>query len=221
MASSCFSLIIPRQRLLLQSYRQITFACRVLGRSQGISESILWKTLSVPSKTWPPLMSSAEKEHKRSFLLKGFNMHQYNSSASLHTKNSNDAESKSANEVNTDFRSKIRTMWKKYGIVFVGTYAGVYLSTLGGMFLALDNDLFQASALGVDPVETVRTLCRLIDKVAGSDYWSTFIHANPKVGTFLVGWALTKVTEPLRLSISVVITPSLSRALGRKEPSEN
>ena len=114
------------------------------------------------------------------------------------------------------YKEQFSIMWKKYSMVFVGTYVGIYLSTLSGMFFCVENDVFPAAALGVDPIETVKSLGRFVDRLADSDSCSSYIHAHPWVGTFIVSWALTKPTEPLRFVAAAAITPSVARALGQR-----
>ena len=46
---------------------------------------------------------------------------------------------------------KLKVLWKKYGILAVGTYTGVYVGTLGSVFVALDFDIFNAATFGMDP----------------------------------------------------------------------
>lgn len=38
---------------------------------------------------------------------------------------------------------------------------------------------------------------------------------NSKTGTFLLAWVATKFTEPLRLALTLAITPRIARFVGR------
>ncbi len=38
---------------------------------------------------------------------------------------------------------------------------------------------------------------------------------NSKAGTFLLAWLTTKLTEPVRLLVTILITPRIARMLGR------
>lgn len=38
---------------------------------------------------------------------------------------------------------------------------------------------------------------------------------NAKTGTFLIAWVATKFTEPLRLALTLAITPRIARLVGR------
>lgn len=55
----------------------------------------------------------------------------------------------------SSLKDKVKTMWKKYGIVAIGTYAGLYLTTLSTIFFFLDFDLVNSSTFGFDPKETI------------------------------------------------------------------
>ena len=112
--------------------------------------------------------------------------------------------------------SKMKSYWRAYGWVFVGTYFGVYFSFLGGIYAALDNDLFLASSMGVDPANAVKMAVNLVEKISMDRiHLSDYVNENPKAGTFAVGWAITKVLEPLRFLISASLTPSVAKAFGK------
>jgi hypothetical protein len=38
---------------------------------------------------------------------------------------------------------------------------------------------------------------------------------NSKTGSFVIAWVATKFTEPLRLAITLAITPRIARLVGR------
>lgn len=38
---------------------------------------------------------------------------------------------------------------------------------------------------------------------------------NAKTGTFLIAWIATKFTEPVRLAVTLAITPRIARFFGR------
>jgi len=54
------------------------------------------------------------------------------------------------------FKSKVKYMWKSYGVIAIGTYFGIYVTTLGSLFFALDFDVFNAVSVGLDPVLAVQ-----------------------------------------------------------------
>jgi hypothetical protein len=46
------------------------------------------------------------------------------------------------------------------------------------------------------------------------------IRSEPHFRSFMMAWLVTKLTEPLRLVVTVGITPRIARALGRAPPKE-
>ena len=112
-------------------------------------------------------------------------------------------------------KDKVKLMWQRYGMVFVGTYLITYTSTLGGLFFALDNDLLLASSLGLDTAQSVQRVCDLVEKIPHLTFVSEYIRGNPRAGTFAIAYVFTKFTEPLRAVFSLGMTPSVARALGR------
>lgn len=71
-----------------------------------------------------------------------------------------DSEQKSTNDLKgASILEKMKKMWDAYGVVAVGTYLGVYLTTLSSLFLALDNDIFNAASVGLDPMHAIQMVC--------------------------------------------------------------
>lgn len=54
-----------------------------------------------------------------------------------------------------DLKSKVKYIWKSYGIVAIGTYFGLYITTLSSIFFALDFDIFNSATVGLDPVVAI------------------------------------------------------------------
>jgi uracil-DNA glycosylase len=46
------------------------------------------------------------------------------------------------------FREKIKLVWKKYGLVALGTHFSIYLATIGSLYVALDVGVFNAATFG-------------------------------------------------------------------------
>jgi hypothetical protein len=61
----------------------------------------------------------------------------------------------------TSFKEKITYMWKNYGKLAIGTYFTIYVTTLGSLFFALDFDIFNAAAVGLDPASAIHKVCVL------------------------------------------------------------
>jgi len=120
---------------------------------------------------------------------------------------------------NLDIKSKVKTMWKNYGVVAITTYLCVYLCTLSSVFLSLDYDIFNAASFGLDPAAAVQKVCDIFESVTGSQALPSYIREHPKVGTFAIAWVMTKFTEPLRLGFTLATVPQISKWLGRVPPS--
>ena len=56
-------------------------------------------------------------------------------------------------------------------------------------------------------------MTNIVEEYTGAKWLPQYIRDNPKVGTLAVAWAATKLTEPARLAVTIVITPSVSRAV--------
>eukprot|EP01031_Cornospumella_fuschlensis_P035766 gene35766-43382_t len=110
-------------------------------------------------------------------------------------------------------REKLVGLWRNYGVLAVGTYLGVYVGTLGGVFVLLDAQLLSAASVGVDPAAAIQRVCDLVEMTTGLKSLPGYIRENPRVGTFALAWALTKLTEPLRLGLTLAVVPSLARWL--------
>ena len=55
-----------------------------------------------------------------------------------------------------DFPGKIKSMWKNYGSIAIGTYLSVYVVTLSSVFLCVDADVFNAASIGLDPISAIK-----------------------------------------------------------------
>ena len=56
----------------------------------------------------------------------------------------------------TSMNGKLKKMWRKYGVITIVTYLSIYATTLSSLFISLDYGLFNASTVGVDPVEAIK-----------------------------------------------------------------
>jgi len=102
--------------------------------------------------------------------------------------------------------AKLRALVKEYGALGIGVYAGVYLSTLGSLFLAVDCGLLPAG----DALSMLRSV--------GADRLFDLDKLNPKTSNFAIAWILAKFTEPLRMLVTLAITPRLARLIRRPRP---
>ena len=114
----------------------------------------------------------------------------------------------------------VKLLWKRYGMVAIGTYLGIYLSVLSSLFFSLDYDIFRSSTFGLDPAAAVQKVCDLVEQWTGNTSLPGFFRDHPRAGTFAVAWVMCKFTEPLRALVTVAIVPSVSRALGYAPPKD-
>lgn len=124
----------------------------------------------------------------------------------------NEIKSK-AEEVDNSLKGKVKSLWKNYGVVAIGTYFGIYVSVLSSLFFALDYDVFNASTFGFDPVAAVQKVCDLVESATGNSFLQGYIRENPRVGTFAIAWVMTKFTEPVRIAVAISVVPSIARFL--------
>lgn len=80
---------------------------------------------------------------------------------------------------NMGMKDKFKHLWKKYGVLAVGTYFGIYFGTLGGMFLALDYNLFTSSTFGLDPAYAIDKFCHIYERFTGDNTLPSYIRDHP------------------------------------------
>jgi len=103
------------------------------------------------------------------------------------------------------FLPKIKRFIRKYGLLGVVIYFGVYFLTLGILFLLLQEGILSTKDVLAWLAE--RGLDKLIDP---NDMKKSETYAN-----FGVAWVLTKFTEPLRMAVTLAITPGIYKLLRR------
>ncbi|EFC35446.1 predicted protein [Naegleria gruberi] len=99
--------------------------------------------------------------------------------------------------------AKIKRFVKQYGALGIVIYFGIYFLVLGTIFLLLQQGVFATK----DVLQWLHSsgLDKLIDM---SDLDKSEMYANAGVA-----WVLTKFTEPLRMAVTLAITPSIYRLL--------
>lgn len=102
--------------------------------------------------------------------------------------------------------SRLRRLVRQYGPVAVGSYLVIYVSTLGMLYVAI-----KERWLGGYDIQSI------VDWLGVSEYME---HIDPRKGDFAVAWIATKFTEPLRLALTVAVTPTVARMVGRAPPKE-
>ena len=102
--------------------------------------------------------------------------------------------------------SRIVTLWRQYGLVFLGTYLGIYVVTLGSVYELVSSNYLSAG----NAAELLRYV--YLDRVVDVD------KIDPRMGNFAVAWILTKFTEPVRFVVAATVTPRVARLVGRAPP---
>ena len=59
-------------------------------------------------------------------------------------------------------RDKIKSSWDKYGILGLATYMSLNICTFGPIYFALEWDIFNAAAVGLDPVTAITNVINLL-----------------------------------------------------------
>lgn len=94
-------------------------------------------------------------------------------------------------------RTQYQELVARYGRVAVLTYFGIFFSVLGGFWLAVSSGADLAGGL----------------QALGMDTSS----ATGRSGTLVVAYGFTKLTQPLRIAATVVLTPVLARVFGTRQ----
>jgi len=145
--------------------------CQPIGNSRSIkniasrsSSSLLRrKPISSASTASPSSSSSSPSSIFTSASLNHspyYSFRLFTSSSSDNDKKQTSSPSPTSSSPTTDieptsFKEKITYMWKNYGKLAIGTYFTIYVTTLGSLFFALDFDIFNAAAVGLDPASAI------------------------------------------------------------------
>lgn len=89
---------------------------------------------------------------------------------------------------------------RQYGFVGVATYLGIYLATLFSLYTLISS----GAIAGSDILSALKSLGiggELLDRI------------DPKAGNFAIAWIAAKFTEPLRLGITIALTPWIARVV--------
>ncbi|CAK4703581.1 hypothetical protein LEN26_010557 [Aphanomyces euteiches] len=123
--------------------------------------------------------------------------------------------------------NKFKELWNKYGWVGVGTYLSVYVTTLGSMFVAIETGLLSTGAPKEGESEDGNGSFNIVSATNALTEWTKSVglgsHFNvpevsPATGSFLIAWVATKFTEPIRLAVTLMITPRIARYLRARKP---
>jgi hypothetical protein len=119
-----------------------------------------------------------------------------------------------------------RGMVQQYGPVFIGTYFTVYVSTVATLFVGVESGFLDPSVVldffiqnaadqqAEDSKSTVDMLVELLDHYSWTRPYAPLVEKNPTFAHLAVAWFATKFTEPIRLAVTVSVTPRLARYFG-------
>ncbi|CEG44421.1 Predicted membrane protein [Plasmopara halstedii] len=147
-------------------------------------------------------------------------IHRTISSVSKAPRNEFSAKIRSSTQV-----GRLKDLWHKYGVVAIGTYMTLYGAVLGSIYLAIDQgwlrthksndcDEERQSDDSFNLVTTTNKFVKLAEEMGIAQYLEVE-RVNSKTGTFLLAWVATKFTEPVRLGLTIAMTPRIARFLGR------
>jgi hypothetical protein len=112
-------------------------------------------------------------------------------------------------------KEQLQNIWTNYRYTGLALYITLYITVLSTIFISLDLDILQASKFGVNPVDAIMKVCSIIETLTGNSGVAGFIRENPKWGTFAIAWVMCKLTEPIRLGITVAALPTVAKLLGK------
>ena len=126
--------------------------------------------------------------------------------------------------------SKAKILMSKYGYFFVGTYLSVYVGTVSSLYFLLDHGLVDPSSLSIpdwfpsifpshgdEEVTLVSLIADLADNFEFTKKYVESIQKRPEFVNLGIAWVATKLTEPIRLGVSIFLTPRIARLFGRKD----
>ena len=116
-----------------------------------------------------------------------------------------------------------RVLWERYGTIAIGTYFTVYFSCIGILFVLFDTGVLLPSDLpthgvgvgdGPDADDGGASVYLWLLNRLGLESWAPET-VTPRMGNFAIAWLTTKLIEPLRALITIGLTPTVARAMGR------
>ncbi|RLN96662.1 hypothetical protein BBJ28_00002287 [Nothophytophthora sp. Chile5] len=129
---------------------------------------------------------------------------------------------------------RLKDLWRKYGVVAIGTYLTLYGAVLGSIYVGISQGWVRTSkrsrsagdgtkaATQDEDFNLVTTTNKCVGRLfvtfaenLGIAQYLEVEHVSSKSGTFLLAWIATKFTEPLRLAVTLAVTPRIARFVGR------
>ena len=106
----------------------------------------------------------------------------------------------------------ISLLWKRYGMVAVGTHFSVYFATLAVLTAGVKQGLLGSN--DEERAEAIEKVAAKFEPYAPERVVAA-IRESPSLGAFAVAWVAAKFTEPFRLVVTIFLVPRIARHLGR------
>lgn len=135
-------------------------------------------------------------------------------------------------EVVSKGATSLRDLVRKYGFTFVGTYFSVWVLTLSTLFGVLDSGLVdpvtlsnihlpwhsetgveEAAAEAKEIKSSVDMITEYMQKYEWTKSYASKVEENPRITNLAIAFVATKLTEPIRIAVTVGIVPRLSKIL--------
>lgn len=135
-------------------------------------------------------------------------------------------------EAMTKGATSVRALIQKYGFTFVGTYMGIYFVTLGALFAGLDSGFIDPISItsielpwhasGTEEGTNVTTdredfhsgvdfVVSYMKKFPWTAPYTDYVLRNPHLANLGLAWVATKLTEPIRLPVSIAIVRKIKK----------
>jgi hypothetical protein len=220
------------QRAVKLSTRQAILQQRGINKRnihhlQKISSSVSTTTFFHPKTNSITLSKLSQRRLPSSFILpivshdKHYFLYRYHAYSAQSFINK-ESEEKEENGKPKKKESKIKLLYNKYGRVAIGTYISVYIGSLFTIFGLFDSGVMLMSDLPFDldinrdgkvDMGDVNSMYQLVITYFKLDDYIDPETLSPRQGNFLLAWLTTKLTEPLRALVTIVVTPPIARRL--------
>jgi hypothetical protein len=148
---------------------------------------------------------------------------------------SNVTDSSSVRKEEKNGKLSLVGLFRKYGWTFFGTYMSVYVTTLISLYVSIDTGLLDPTTIAnidlpwhapsgtaaqdADVREfhsTAEFVGSYLEKFAWTKQYAPYVTKNPHTTNLALAWIATKLTEPIRLAVTLAILPSVSKMIGKE-----
>ena len=208
----------------------------VLLRSMSMYHPVTTR-LEYPSLSFPGSAALIRRLHTRNHIIKRNFSIMDDATRKSEREKENDSSPVSSNAPDPETKTgkamtKGRGLVQKYGYTFVATYLGVYVVTLGALFTGLDSGLIDPvsitsielpwHATGVEEGDNVTTdkedfesavdfVVSYMKKFPWTAPYTDVVSKNPHMANLGLAWVATKLTEPIRLPVSIAIVRKIKK----------